>query len=62
MEGQLEVWLDLTMDRIKSTIYEEKTAFVLHYLYSQGNFYGKPLAAGSHNWLPAPLECSLADA
>ncbi len=28
-------------------------------LCSWGNFYGKPLAAGSHNWLPAPLECTL---
>jgi hypothetical protein len=31
-------------------------------LCSRGNFYGKPLAAGSHSWLPTPLECSLADA
>ncbi len=36
--------------------------FIFLYLCSWGNFYGKPLAADSLNWLPAPLECSLADA
>ncbi len=38
MEGQLDMMglnmhLYTVKDRIKSTIYEEKTAFVLHYLY-----------------------------
>ncbi len=41
-------------------------AYTVDWRYSQlcsrGNFYGKPLAAGSQSWLPAPLECSLADA
>ena len=34
----------------------------MNWLSRRGNFYSKPLAAGSQYWLHAPLECSLADA
>ncbi len=44
------------------SVWQPLSLFTEHCLCSWGNFYGKPLAAGSHSWLPAPLECSLADA
>ncbi len=54
---------------ILGALFDRSLPFFQHVLFmkslilcSWGNFYGKPLAAGSHSWLPAPLECSLTDA